>query len=115
MCGRFTRYYTWAEIYRLYTLTSTPSNVQPRFNICPTTTVDVVICGDGKRALVPMRWGIIPVWWKKPSKEMRLATFNARAETIAEKPMLSIQTTALSYASLSLDRLSFRHILLLVA
>ena len=87
MCGRFTRMYTWAELYQLYMLTSTPSNLQPRFNICPTTTVDVVIKGDGKRALVPMRWGIIPVWWKKSLKEMRLATFNARAETIAEKPM----------------------------
>jgi putative SOS response-associated peptidase YedK len=87
MCGRFTRNYTWAEIHRLYSLTSTPSNLHPRFNICPTTTVDVVIKGDGVRSLVPMRWGIIPVWWKKPFKEMRLATFNARAETIAEKPM----------------------------
>jgi putative SOS response-associated peptidase YedK len=34
-----------------------------------------------------MRWGIIPGWWKKPLKEMRLATFNARAESVAEKPM----------------------------
>jgi putative SOS response-associated peptidase YedK len=25
-------------------------------------------------------------WWKKPLKELRLATFNARAETVAEKP-----------------------------
>ena len=87
MCGRFTRQYTWREIWELYQLTSTPSNIQPRFNICPTTTVDVVILGDDKRALVPMRWGLIPNWWKKPLKEMRLATFNARAETIGEKPM----------------------------
>ena len=34
-----------------------------------------------------MRWGLIPGWWKKPLKELRLATFNARAETIAEKQM----------------------------
>jgi putative SOS response-associated peptidase YedK len=87
MCGRFTRNYTWAEIHRLYMLTSVPLNLQPRFNICPTTTVDVVILGEGIRSLVPMRWGIIPDWWKKSLKEMRLATFNARAETIADKPM----------------------------
>jgi putative SOS response-associated peptidase YedK len=34
-----------------------------------------------------MRWGLIPGWWKKPLKEMRVATFNARSDTIASKPM----------------------------
>jgi putative SOS response-associated peptidase YedK len=87
MCGRFTRRYTWREIHDLYRLTSPASNLQPRYNICPTTTVDVVVSGDDKHVLIPMRWGIIPGWWKKPLKEMRLATFNARAETIASKPM----------------------------
>jgi putative SOS response-associated peptidase YedK len=87
MCGRFTRYYTWAQIHAMYSLVSPASNLQPRFNICPTTNVDVVIRGEGQRSLVPMRWGLIPGWWKKPLKEMRLATFNARAETVAEKPM----------------------------
>ena len=33
-----------------------------------------------------MRWGLIPRWWSKPLKEMRVATFNARAETVQEKP-----------------------------
>src|SRR5664280_1127791 len=87
MCGRFTRNYTWAQIHSMYSLVSPASNLQPRFNICPTTNVDVVIRGEGRRSLVPMRWGLIPGWWKKPLKEMRLATFNARAETVAEKPM----------------------------
>jgi putative SOS response-associated peptidase YedK len=34
-----------------------------------------------------MRWGLIPYWWNKTLKEMRLTTFNARAETVATKPM----------------------------
>jgi putative SOS response-associated peptidase YedK len=34
-----------------------------------------------------MRWGLIPYWWNKPLKEMKMATFNARAETVATKPM----------------------------
>jgi putative SOS response-associated peptidase YedK len=87
MCGRFTRNYTWAQIHAMYSLTSVPSNVQPSFNVCPTDTVDVVVRGDDKRVLVPMRWGLIPNWWKKPLKEMRVATFNARSDTIATKPM----------------------------
>ncbi len=69
----------------------TPRNLQPRYNIAPTTFIDVVtqrvrhgeIAG---REIVPMRWGLIPTWWKKPRKEVS-ATFNARAETVAEKPM----------------------------
>jgi putative SOS response-associated peptidase YedK len=34
-----------------------------------------------------MRWGLIPGWWSKPLKEMRLATFNARSDTVASMPM----------------------------
>jgi len=33
-----------------------------------------------------MRWGLVPRWWHKSIKEIKLATFNARAETITEKP-----------------------------
>jgi putative SOS response-associated peptidase YedK len=43
MCGRFTRNYTWAQIRALYQLSSTPANIQPNFNVCPTDPVDVVI------------------------------------------------------------------------
>src|SRR6266446_1735776 len=41
---------------------------------------------DGKRELVEMRWGLVPFWWSKPLKELRLATFNARVETVTTKP-----------------------------
>jgi putative SOS response-associated peptidase YedK len=87
MCGRFTYNLTWEEIWKLYQLTLNSSNLKPNFNVCPTTTIDVVVRGDDARVLVPMRWGLIPGWWKKPLKEMRLATFNARAETVGDKPM----------------------------
>ena len=72
----------------LYPLADTapPSNLQPRYNICPTQTIDAVIEHDSKRVLEQMRWGLVPNWWNKPLKELRLATFNARAETVAEKP-----------------------------
>ena len=89
MCGRFTARMTWEEIVRLYRITrdQPPRNVQPRYNICPTDPVDVVVTKNDNRTLVPMRWGLIPNWWRKPLKEMKVATFNARAETVAEKPM----------------------------
>jgi hypothetical protein len=30
----------------------------------------------------------VPSWWSKPLKELKLATFNARAETVTEKPFI---------------------------
>ena len=89
MCGRFTYRLTWREIVALYRLTAPATlarNLQARYNICPTTTIDTVIERDAQRELVPMRWGLVPFWWKKKAKETP-ATFNARAETVAEKPM----------------------------
>ena len=87
MCGRFTHRYTWAEIQRLYRLTSPASNVQPSYNVCPTDTVNVVTSSDDTRILQPMRWGLVPRWWSKPLKElMRLSTFSARVETVTTKP-----------------------------
>ena len=61
-------------------------NMPPRYNICPTDPVDVVTEIDGKRELSQMRWGVVPRWWSKPLKELRAATFNARAETVKTKP-----------------------------
>jgi putative SOS response-associated peptidase YedK len=87
MCGRFTRHYTWREIYELYRLISPASNIEPRYNVCPTTSIDAVVLRDGGRAMLPMRWGLVPGWWSKPLKELKLATFNARVETVATKPL----------------------------
>jgi putative SOS response-associated peptidase YedK len=88
MCGRFTVKMTWAEIVALYRLTmdAPPHNLPPRYNVCPTDPIDVVTEQDGKRDIVRMRWGLVPRWWSKPLKELRAATFNARAETVETKP-----------------------------
>jgi putative SOS response-associated peptidase YedK len=47
----------------------------------------VVTERDDKRDFVRMRWGLVPWWWSKPLKELRMATFNARAETVETKPV----------------------------
>lgn len=86
MCGRFTQHYTWREIQELYGLVGAPRNIEPRYNIAPTTTIDVVVGGEGSRQLIPMRWGLIPWWWQKTIKDIP-STFNARAETVAGRPM----------------------------
>ena len=87
MCGRFTQHYTWAEVHAFLSVLGPPRNLQPHYNIAPTDTVDVTrLDKNGKRELVPMRWGLIPGWWRKSAKEVP-ATFNARAESVIDKPI----------------------------
>src|SRR3984885_7488436 len=73
---------TRTEIAALCKLTPDrpPHNFPPRYNVCPADSVDTIIAPDGKRE------GLVPRWWSKPLKELRAATFNARAETVETKP-----------------------------
>lgn len=88
MCGRFTYSFTWADIVRLYGLTSKappPSNLQPRYNFAPTQTAPAVRLNEaGEREAVLLRWGLIPVW----AKDAKIGSqcINARADTVQTKP-----------------------------
>jgi len=90
MCGRFSQAYTWEEIVAFsqpLTAGSARPNLQARYNIAPTTEIDIIRrTKNGARELVKARWGLIPAWWKKPLKELP-ATINAREESAHEKPM----------------------------
>lgn len=59
----------------------------PRFNIAPTQTAPIVRAGGERPEGALARWDLVPRWWKKPLEDKRLATFNARIETVAAKPM----------------------------
>jgi putative SOS response-associated peptidase YedK len=88
MCGRFVQRYTWDDIQDLHGLPDGPArNLPAHYNVAPTDPVGVVtLATDGAIELVSMRWGLVPWWWKKPLKELP-ASFNARAEAVADKPM----------------------------
>jgi putative SOS response-associated peptidase YedK len=91
MCGRFTQYFSYAELHAYFsffgeTLTTPPTNLQPRWHLCPTDPVWVVLHGQNGFRLEQMRWGLAPYWWTQPLKKLP-ATFNARAETVETKPM----------------------------
>lgn len=87
MCGRFTQTYTWAEIFAMYYLVpATPRNLQPRYNIAPTTMIGTVRLQGDDLTYADMRWGLVPGWWKKPLKDLP-SGFNARSEDIVDKPM----------------------------
>jgi putative SOS response-associated peptidase YedK len=87
MCGRFTHAYTWEQLVRLYRLTMPAVNTQPSYNVCPTDQIDAILpATDGGHDFASMRWGLVPYWWSKPLKQLP-ATFNARSDTVASKPM----------------------------
>ena len=41
MCGRFTQRYTWSEVHAFLSVIGAAKNLRPRYNIAPTTTIDV--------------------------------------------------------------------------
>jgi putative SOS response-associated peptidase YedK len=83
MCGRFFATMSDSELMDAYGIV-TKLNLPSRYNIAPTTPVLVVHLDErGQRRVSPMRWGLVPSW----AKEVGTAPlFNARAETVAEKP-----------------------------
>jgi putative SOS response-associated peptidase YedK len=70
MWGRFTQSYTWRKLVELYELTQPALNLRPRYNIAPTTSIDVVRLADAGREHIPIRWGFGPGWWKKTANEV---------------------------------------------
>jgi putative SOS response-associated peptidase YedK len=86
MCGCGDQSLTWADICELSGIigAAPTSNLEPVYNIAPTTTVHIVRETGGKRVIEKARWDFVPGWWKKPLKEKKYSTFNARAETVAE-------------------------------
>ena len=56
----------------------------PNYNICPSENISVVVSNFEQRRLGQMRWGFIPHWYKSTTDGPLL--FNARAETLTEKP-----------------------------
>lgn len=88
MCVRFAQFYTWMEIHAMYSIVpATPCNLQPRYNITPTSPVGVITKGeDGANHYSEKRWWLVPGWWSKTLKDVP-ATFNARSEDISTKPI----------------------------
>ena len=70
MCERSIRNFSWAEIHRLADLIGRPRILAPRYNIAPTTPIEVIRASDAGNELVPMYWGLVPSWWKKPLAEL---------------------------------------------
>ncbi len=79
MCGRFFLDSNTGEIVEHYHVPP-PDLFTSRYNIAPTTPV--LACTE--MGITFFRWGLIPSWAKDLSMGNRM--FNARSETVAEKP-----------------------------
>ena len=79
MCGRFVLASS-AQAIAEYLQAEVPDRFVSRYNIAPTTPV-LAQTGSG---LTFFRWGLVPAWAKDTAIGNRM--FNARAETILQKP-----------------------------
>jgi putative SOS response-associated peptidase YedK len=79
MCGRFSSAVkpsdAWLELMREW-----PDELFDRYNVSPTSQIGAFVEGQCHA----MRWGLVPFWSKEISN--KYATFNARIESIDEKP-----------------------------
>ena len=88
MCGRYSSYYTWREIWEFsggLELTLPAEDPQPAYNLAPTQQGWVLVAaGEGRARAVQMRWGLVPAWAR--DTKIAYSTINARVETASIKP-----------------------------
>jgi putative SOS response-associated peptidase YedK len=84
MCGRYVLEDWSDEVAALFGVKGAQEKKFSNWNTAPTQVMPVVAEIDGKRAVEPMKWGLVPMWSKEP--QVKYATFNARAEDLFEKP-----------------------------
>ncbi|PIQ27560.1 hypothetical protein COW36_16505 [bacterium (Candidatus Blackallbacteria) CG17_big_fil_post_rev_8_21_14_2_50_48_46] len=85
MCGRFVRKTELEALAEIFDA-QLETDLAPSYNIAPTEEIAVVLWHARlhKRALVAVRWGLVPAWSKDASGAARM--INARVESVAEKP-----------------------------
>lgn len=87
MCGRFTKFIGWKELFDLYSEfldAGSASNAPPRYNITPTQDVEFVAKRDGQYLQKSGRWWLVPHWAKE--LQHKYPMFNARSEDAENKP-----------------------------
>jgi putative SOS response-associated peptidase YedK len=87
MCGRVALYEEPSRLARVLDARSEvqDDDLRPSWNIGPMADLlGVRQTSADERELSAYRWGLVPSWAKNPDVK---GTFNARAETIATKPM----------------------------
>jgi putative SOS response-associated peptidase YedK len=90
MCGRYVVTWQPDEVSERFQLRRVPEGLfqtYMNFNAAPTQELPVIVIDEsGERVLRPMQWGL-RARWAKPGDKKAVAPFNARAETVLDKPM----------------------------
>lgn len=90
MCGRMTltsdNWVTVAQELRATGSPETMASLRPRFNVAPTQSHPVVMLGQERNVLGLAQWGF-------PGNQQTPLVINARAETIASRPMFKSALT----------------------
>lgn len=81
MCGRFVMIESEEKVMQTFEIQQSEMMLEPRYNICPSQDIPVIVQQDGLRSLEMRQWGFIPFWSKEPTPMI-----NARAEMVSEKP-----------------------------
>lgn len=83
MCGRYSLICT-DDLGNRFRIHLPTLNCRSRFNVAPSQTMPVVVKHENVE-MAMMEWGLVPHWVKDLKEAHRL--INARAETLAEKPI----------------------------
>jgi putative SOS response-associated peptidase YedK len=86
MCGRYVIEWLPDEITERFQLRRIPASLFESFNAAPTQELPVIVDTADGRVLRTMRWGLIPRW-SRTGEGKAPAPFNARGESLLEKPM----------------------------
>lgn len=86
MCGRYTLRNV-EDLSERFQVRQVPLELSAAYNIAPSQELPVIVeQEDGERVVRLMQWGLIPRW-QRSGQVRGVAPINARAESVAEKPM----------------------------
>jgi putative SOS response-associated peptidase YedK len=96
MCGHFAiDYLKLAQLIEIYALNASDDGSQygelkENNDYYPArgerhSATPIILEEKGERILRPLRWDLVPSWWRKPLAEKKFVSFNARSDSLQEK------------------------------
>ena len=84
MCGRISTAGLTADSLKGHFILDSALPFTPGYNLAPTLEIPAIREHNHRRSLATLKWGLIPHWAR--DKHIKASTFNARAETLTQKP-----------------------------